>query len=110
MIVGITSGMSGVLEKVQAYLAYWEKKYKHIWEQDKEAYIRRWGSGRGTGSVNTPSDLVASVCGKLCRAVLRGFCEGNRALQMRFEKEGRLLCILEMSCLRAALSRVRCRD
>jgi hypothetical protein len=56
--VGITSGMSGVLEKVQAYLAYWEKKYKHIWEQDKEAYIRRWGSGRGTGTVYTPPSSI----------------------------------------------------
>lgn len=42
VIVAITSGMSGVAEKVQGYLGYWEKKYKHIWEQDKEAYIRRW--------------------------------------------------------------------
>ncbi len=40
-IVNITNGISGIVDKVQALLMFWEKKYKHIWEQDKEAYIRR---------------------------------------------------------------------
>jgi hypothetical protein len=26
----------------RSFLNYWEKKYKHIWEIDKEAYIRRY--------------------------------------------------------------------
>jgi hypothetical protein len=25
-----------------SFLNYWEKKYKHMWEIDKEAYIRRY--------------------------------------------------------------------
>jgi dynein heavy chain, axonemal len=25
-----------------SFLNYWEKKYKHVWEVDKEAYIRRY--------------------------------------------------------------------
>jgi hypothetical protein len=39
-IVNITNSISGIVDKVQALLMYWEKKYKHVWEQDKEAYIR----------------------------------------------------------------------
>ena len=27
---------------MQTFLAYWEKKYKHMWEVDKDAYIRRY--------------------------------------------------------------------
>lgn len=39
-IVLITNSVSGIVDKVQTLLMYWEKKYKHVWEQDKEAYIR----------------------------------------------------------------------
>lgn len=39
-IVLITNSISGIVDKVQTLLMYWEKKYKHVWEQDKEAYIR----------------------------------------------------------------------
>ncbi len=28
---------------MQSFLSFWEKKYKHMWDQgDKEAYIRRY--------------------------------------------------------------------
>lgn len=41
-IMQITDGITSIVDKVQAFLTYWEKKYKHIWEADKEAYIRRY--------------------------------------------------------------------
>ena len=30
----------GIADKVAALLHYWEGKYKHLWEQDKDAYMR----------------------------------------------------------------------
>lgn len=39
-IVQITNGVTGIVDKVQTLLVYWEKKYKHMWDQDKDAYIR----------------------------------------------------------------------
>lgn len=36
----ITSGIQNIVDKVQTLLLYWEKKYKHMWDQDKDAYIR----------------------------------------------------------------------
>lgn len=39
-IVQITNGVTGIVDKVQILLVYWEKKYKHMWDQDKDAYIR----------------------------------------------------------------------
>ena len=39
-IVQITYGVTGIVDKVQTLLVYWEKKYKHMWDQDKDAYIR----------------------------------------------------------------------
>ncbi|KAK9823872.1 hypothetical protein WJX72_006072 [[Myrmecia] bisecta] len=41
-IVHITNGVTSIVDKVQILLVYWEKKYKHMWDQDKEAYIRRY--------------------------------------------------------------------
>eukprot|EP00898_Chlorokybus_atmophyticus_P005400 jgi/Chlat1/5861/Chrsp4S06373 len=41
-IAAITGGVTAMSDKVQQFLSYWEKKYKHIWDQDKEAYIRRY--------------------------------------------------------------------
>ena len=41
-IVSITTGVSSIVEKVQQYTVYWSSKYKHIWDNDKEAYIRRY--------------------------------------------------------------------
>ena len=40
-IVQITNGVTSIVDKVQTLLTYWEKKYKHMWDQDKEAYIRQ---------------------------------------------------------------------
>ena len=45
-IVSITQGVSSIVDKVQACLANWERKYKHIWDQDKEAYIRRYDKAK----------------------------------------------------------------
>ncbi len=39
-IVQITNSVTGIVDKVQTLLVYWEKKYKHMWDQDKDAYIR----------------------------------------------------------------------
>ena len=36
----ITDGVTGIVDKVQQLLVYWEKKYKAIWETDKDAFIR----------------------------------------------------------------------
>ena len=30
----------GIADKVAALLHNWEGKYKHLWEQDKDAYMR----------------------------------------------------------------------
>ena len=45
-IVAITAGVSGIVDKVQQFLGYYEKKFKHVWEADKEAYIRRYEKAR----------------------------------------------------------------
>lgn len=37
----ITQGVLGIADRIQQFLQYWEKKYKSVWDQDKEAYIRR---------------------------------------------------------------------
>nr|AML30862.1 axonemal inner arm dynein heavy chain 6 [Marsilea vestita] len=42
VLMMITAGVLGVTEKVHLYLQYWEKKYKSVWDQDKDAYIRRY--------------------------------------------------------------------
>ena len=41
-ITTITIGARGIVEKLQQFLTYWDKKYRHIWDQDKDAYIRRY--------------------------------------------------------------------
>ena len=38
-VMQITTAISGVIERVQVLLVYWEKKYKHLWDQDKEASL-----------------------------------------------------------------------
>jgi dynein heavy chain len=38
----ITGGITTIVDKVQTFLSSWEKKYKHMWETDKERYIRRY--------------------------------------------------------------------
>lgn len=41
-ITQITSGIMSIIDKTQAFLTYWEKKYRHVWEADRDAYIRRY--------------------------------------------------------------------
>ncbi|KAG1668463.1 hypothetical protein FOA52_005236 [Chlamydomonas sp. UWO 241] len=38
----ITGGITTMVDKVQTFLSGWEKKYKHMWETDREGYIRRY--------------------------------------------------------------------
>ena len=38
-VMQITGAISGIIDRVQVLLVYWEKKYKHLWEQDKEASL-----------------------------------------------------------------------
>ncbi|BFI30788.1 dynein axonemal heavy chain [Marchantia polymorpha subsp. ruderalis] len=38
----ITSAVHSVHEKVQLFLQSWERKFKSVWDQDKDAYIRRY--------------------------------------------------------------------
>lgn len=38
----ITSGVTTIVDKVQTFLSGWEKKYKHMWETDRDGYIRRY--------------------------------------------------------------------
>ena len=45
-IVAIDAGVRRVVEKAQLFVSYWEKTYKHVWEQDKEAYIRRYANAK----------------------------------------------------------------
>ncbi|GAB4820450.1 hypothetical protein N2152v2_007496 [Parachlorella kessleri] len=39
---GVTAGITGIVEKVQQFLVYWEKKFRQTYEQDKDAYMRRY--------------------------------------------------------------------
>ena len=36
----ITDGVTNIVDKVHVLLVYWEKKYKHVWETDKDAFMR----------------------------------------------------------------------
>eukprot|EP00741_Cyanophora_paradoxa_P024938 tig00000056_g24072.t1 len=39
--VQIMNGMNSIVDKIQRYLYFWDK-YKHIWDLDKDAFIRRY--------------------------------------------------------------------
>eukprot|EP00879_Flechtneria_rotunda_P019356 GHRR01020328.1.p1 GENE.GHRR01020328.1~~GHRR01020328.1.p1 ORF type:complete len:1679 (+),score=578.13 GHRR01020328.1:143-5179(+) len=41
-IVQISTGITSVVDPVQACLEHFEKRYKKLWDQDKDAYIRRY--------------------------------------------------------------------
>ncbi len=47
IMVLIMSGMSSSVDKLQKYLSFWEK-YKHVWDYDKDAYIRRYARSNRT--------------------------------------------------------------
>lgn len=36
----ISDGVQSIVDKVQILLVYWEKKFKALWETDKDAFIR----------------------------------------------------------------------
>lgn len=54
-IAAITAGVTSIVDKVQTLLTYWEKKYKSVWDQDKDAYMRC-----GDVSLKTPCFSVAT--------------------------------------------------
>ena len=47
IMVSIMGGMSSNLDKLQKYLTFWEK-YKHTWDYDKDAYMRRYAKANRT--------------------------------------------------------------
>lgn len=47
-VAAIASGAAGVADKASALLLEWERRYKRVWDQDKEAYMRRWAGQGGT--------------------------------------------------------------
>ncbi|EKX36467.1 hypothetical protein GUITHDRAFT_97557 [Guillardia theta CCMP2712] len=47
IMVSVMGGMSSSLDKLQKYLTFWEK-YKHTWDYDKDAYIRRYAKANRT--------------------------------------------------------------
>ena len=36
----ISDGVAGIVDKVQSLLMYWERKFRALWETDKDAFIR----------------------------------------------------------------------
>lgn len=36
----LAAAMPSLADKVQALLLYWEKKYKQLWDQDRDAFFR----------------------------------------------------------------------
>jgi hypothetical protein len=41
-IVQITTGITSIVDPVQASLEHFEKRYRKLWDQDKDAYMRRY--------------------------------------------------------------------
>ena len=42
----MTNSITSIVDKIQQFLNYWERKYKYLWDQDKDAYIRRYERAR----------------------------------------------------------------
>ena len=59
-IAAITAGVTGIVDKVQTLLVYWEKKYKSIWDQDKDAYMRCDSAKDSTGE--NPVEMYCRTC------------------------------------------------
>lgn len=94
-IVLITNGITSIVDKIQQFLNYWERKYKNLWDQDKDAYIRRYEKAKKplnafvmditkhldlqeeVMSEDAASDLkfLRIDCGPLKQALI-GHCEG----------------------------------
>ncbi|KAK9814943.1 hypothetical protein WJX73_002724 [Symbiochloris irregularis] len=41
-VMQITNSISGIIERAQVLLVYWEKKYKPLWDQDRQAQLWRY--------------------------------------------------------------------
>ncbi|CAL8461618.1 g1149 [Coccomyxa elongata] len=41
-VQALSQSMPSVVDRVQTLLLYWEKKYKQLWDQDKDAFMRRY--------------------------------------------------------------------
>ena len=68
-IVAIDNGITLIVEKTQVFLGYWEKTYKHVWETDKDSYIRRYAEARKPLSsfeadIQKHKDLIDEVAGE----------------------------------------------
>ena len=73
-IVQITNGVTGIVDKVQTLLVYWEKKYKHMWDQDKDAYIR-YGYMHGLAGLTRG---CMSGCNKHCVPFNKRFSKASK--------------------------------
>jgi len=40
-VQALAASMPAVVDRAQTLLLYWEKKYKHLWDQDRDAFMRR---------------------------------------------------------------------
>ena len=65
IMVSIMGGMSSSLDKLQKFLTFWEK-YKHTWDYDKDAYIRRYAKANRTlaafeGDIQRYKDLQNEI-------------------------------------------------
>eukprot|EP00961_Rhodomonas_salina_P217105 2933360-Rhodomonas_salina.1 len=58
--MAIMTGMSANVGKMQKQMSYWEK-FKHIWDYDKEGFIRRYAKNpRGVDDFE--KDITRSAC------------------------------------------------
>lgn len=39
-VKALAASMPAVVDRAQTLLLYWEKKYKHLWDQDRDAFMR----------------------------------------------------------------------
>lgn len=63
VIVTITTGVSSILEKAGQYTQYWERKYRPVWEQDKESYMRRYEKAKKPLTAYE-TDITRYKCGR----------------------------------------------
>ncbi|CAM9228493.1 unnamed protein product, partial [Choristocarpus tenellus] len=56
IVVQVMNGMSASATELQKYLSYWDK-FKHIWDNDKDGFIRRYGkANRGLSQFQADID------------------------------------------------------